>query len=59
VATLSQALTAFLSEPATREYFLKLGMRPLTSTPKEFGDFIRAEIEKWSRVVKASGAKVD
>jgi tripartite-type tricarboxylate transporter receptor subunit TctC len=28
-------------------------------TPERFGDFIRTEIAKWSRVVKESGAKID
>ena len=29
------------------------------TTPQEFAQFIGAEIEKWGRVVKTSGAKVD
>ena len=29
------------------------------STPAEFGDFIRAETAKWTKVVKASGARAD
>jgi len=29
------------------------------STPQEFDALIRAEMEKWGRVVKASGAKAD
>ena len=29
------------------------------NTPEQFGDFIKAELAKWTRVVKESGAKVD
>ena len=29
------------------------------NTPEEFTDFIKAEIVKWGKVVKLSGAKVD
>ncbi len=34
-------------------------MEPVGSAPEEFDAFIRAEIEKWARVVKVSGAKAD
>jgi tripartite-type tricarboxylate transporter receptor subunit TctC len=37
----------------------QLGMEPVGSTPQEFDALIRAEMEKWARVVKASGAKAD
>jgi tripartite-type tricarboxylate transporter receptor subunit TctC len=37
----------------------QLGMEPVGSTPEQFDAMIRDEIDKWSRVVKASGAKVD
>ena len=36
-----------------------LGQTPAPSTPEEFDQQIRAEYERWGKVVKASGAKVD
>jgi hypothetical protein len=31
----------------------------MSMTPDEFGRFLREDIEKWSRIVKISGAKPD
>jgi tripartite-type tricarboxylate transporter receptor subunit TctC len=41
------------------ERMTQLGMEPVGSSPEAFDALIRAEIEKWGRVVKISGAKVD
>jgi tripartite-type tricarboxylate transporter receptor subunit TctC len=35
------------------------GAEPVGSTPEEFGTLIKGELEKWAKVVKASGAQVD
>ena len=31
----------------------------MTTTPDEFGAYIRAESQKWSKIIKDSGAKVE
>ena len=41
------------------ERMTQLGMEPVGSTPEQFDALIRAEIDKWARVVKISGAKAD
>ena len=48
-----------LATAEIRERFLDLGAVPAPMSPGTFGDFIRAEIIRWSEVVKASGAKVE
>ena len=45
--------------PAVQERFASLGTVPVGNSPEEFAAFLRVEIEKWSRVVKASGARPD
>jgi tripartite-type tricarboxylate transporter receptor subunit TctC len=56
LGALNEALTAVVAEPATREHFLRLGMQPMTSTPREFAAYLRGEIAKWAPVIKAAGA---
>jgi len=48
-----------LSNPEVRERFVAQGAEPSGNTPEQFTAFIRAESDKWTRVVKFSNAKVD
>ena len=48
-----------LKLPDVRERFAALGAEPVGSTPAEFAQHVQREIDKWARVVKQSGAKVD
>jgi tripartite-type tricarboxylate transporter receptor subunit TctC len=43
----------------TRKRMADIGLTPVGSTPAEFDAFIKAEIPKWAKVVKASGATAD
>ena len=42
-----------------KERFLKDGAETVASTPQEFLETIKIDIEKWGKVVAATGARVD
>lgn len=52
-------VNALLADPKMRERLAEIGGTPIPGTPADFGKIIAAETEKWSAVVKASGATID
>ena len=48
-----------LDAPDVRAAMLKLGAEPVGNTPAQFAAYIHAEAQKYAKVIKASGAKVD
>jgi tripartite-type tricarboxylate transporter receptor subunit TctC len=59
VSRLNAEITKFVNSADVREAWAKQGAVPMSMTPDEFGAYLRQDIEKWARVVKVSGAKVD
>ena len=59
VNLLNQATATVLAMPETRKGLAGAGMSVQHSTPAQFGDFIRNEIEKWSKVAKGAGITLD
>jgi tripartite-type tricarboxylate transporter receptor subunit TctC len=48
-----------LQSPDAKSRFAALMAEPVWNTPEEFGRFMKAELAKYEKVVKLSGAKVD
>lgn len=49
----------FLHEPKMEKTMLDLGGVPTSNSPEQFRKFMLADMEKWRKVVQASGAKAD
>jgi len=52
---ISKAVRDALADPEVRAKIQKMGMEAKSSTPQELDAFDRAELERWGKVVKASG----
>jgi tripartite-type tricarboxylate transporter receptor subunit TctC len=57
IAKLNRAISVALKDPAMVERTRVLGAIPMPLAPVEFGQYIRAEYEKWLPIVAQTGAK--
>ncbi|TMJ52511.1 MAG: tripartite tricarboxylate transporter substrate binding protein [Alphaproteobacteria bacterium] len=59
IAKLNSEINAVLAEPEMKKRLVELGGEPLIQSPQAFGAQIRAETEKWKKVVEFAGLKVE
>lgn len=59
VAKLADALAKTLAKPEVQQKFAEAGTPVAVRGPAEFGEFVRAENERWIPVIKASGATIE
>jgi tripartite-type tricarboxylate transporter receptor subunit TctC len=59
VARLNAEMVKAVASPTFREKALAIGSEPISSTPEQFGAFIRSEYAKWGEVIRRSGARID
>jgi tripartite-type tricarboxylate transporter receptor subunit TctC len=59
IARLNSEVHKALRLPDVKQRLDAGGFEALTSTPEEYGAFMRGEVEKWAKVVKAAGIRAD
>jgi tripartite-type tricarboxylate transporter receptor subunit TctC len=56
---LNKEVNASLDDPKMTARLADLGAVPMKTTPAEFGQFIADQTEKWGKVIRAAGIKVE
>lgn len=59
VMKLNDATVRALRSPEIRERMSQIGFDVVAGTPEEFGQFMKAEVDRWTRVVERGGIKPD
>ncbi|MDA9499524.1 MULTISPECIES: Bug family tripartite tricarboxylate transporter substrate binding protein [Bradyrhizobium] len=59
IAKLNAEVNAVIKEPDMAKRLVELGGEPRVQTPEAFGEEIKAETEKWKKVVEFAGLKVE
>lgn len=59
VNRLNSVINELLATPELRRQFANVGLEPLGGSSDDLARLMRSETEKWAKVIKVSGAKVD
>lgn len=59
IVLLNNSVTTAIANPELVKRFADQGMQPLSLTPQRFSAFMKSEIERWTPIVRASGAEVE
>ncbi len=59
VTRLNAEINKTMKNGEVRQRLAKVGIDPVVGTPKDFQDFIRAEVTKWSRVIREARIQID
>jgi tripartite-type tricarboxylate transporter receptor subunit TctC len=57
IAKLNGAVTVALNDGTVRDKLVQSGAVPSPTSPSEFGELMRSELERWSRIVREKGIK--
>ena len=57
VSRLNSEVSRIMTSSEVKEGLGKLGLEPMSSSPEKFAEYMKAEIEKWGKVIRAAGLK--
>jgi tripartite-type tricarboxylate transporter receptor subunit TctC len=56
---LNAEIIAALNDPTIQNTMRGMGVEPAPSKPEDFDQYIKSEIQKWNKVIKTAGTKLD
>jgi tripartite-type tricarboxylate transporter receptor subunit TctC len=59
IAKLNSTLRPVIDSPAAQARFKNVGFEAFSSTPDQFGDFIKSQLVDWGRMIKDAGIQSD
>jgi len=59
VKKLNREVVAIINLPEVKANLLAEGAEPVGNTPEQFGEFIKAEIAKWGKVIRTAGLRAE
>jgi len=59
IARLNREFVAALKNNELRQRLMQEAFEPIGSTPEHLGDYMKSEIARWAKLVKATGARID
>jgi tripartite-type tricarboxylate transporter receptor subunit TctC len=59
IARLNAEVNAGLADPRTRARLAAVGTTPIVYTPDGFGAYMAREVDKWGKVIRASGVRLE
>jgi tripartite-type tricarboxylate transporter receptor subunit TctC len=59
IARVNREIVRIMQTPELKERFAQQGIDPETSTPEQFGKLIAEEYARWTKVIRASGIKME
>ena len=59
IAKLNAEIVRIVQQPDVRKQLAEQGYEPAGTSPEQFADYIKTEITKWTRVIRAGGLKAE
>jgi tripartite-type tricarboxylate transporter receptor subunit TctC len=59
IEKLNREIDAIVADPNTRARLVGLGLQPMSLRSAEFGKFIADQIDKWAKVIKSAGIRLE